>query len=985
MNIKQNSMKKWIPLFLTQFLGVLNDNLLKHLIIFIGILWVSEEFQEVVIPVASGILVLPYLIFSPLGGHLTIHRKKKSIVAIAKFTEIPIMLLATIGFSTESITILLVSLFLMGLQSALYSPAKLGLIKDISQGVNLSKGTGIMEVLGFTAILLSTILAGYIAELPTNQFTVIAALLMVIAVAGWVASIRIKPQDEPVLFRPTNTTILPLRFLKRSYASAKKTKGLNSTILALGIFWLIASLLQMNLLAHCNSTLALNAFETSVIWSVTIVGIATGCFLAGIINKHRVELGISVLGTIVLAICTSIIANSTLGTLSFGVVLFIGAVGAGLFKIPLNSWMQERSSSEELPRHLAYLNMIVFLIVLISSGLFAVAITTYDSFFVFKLINVICIGLALVMLFKNPSEFLRILIYLIAKWIYKMNINGTGNIPKDSGALIVANHLSFMDFILIVGAVPRQIRYVMFKGIYNIRGLKWLFKSLNMIPISPRNKNDLDEFNSLCQQQINQGHIVVIFAEGMITRNGHTHEFKRGLEHIGQGINAPIIPLHMDGVLGSPFTYLAGKTKAEKFQFKNLRKEVFVNIGSHLPPSATAFEVRQAVMELNAENLSNRIKDNQLIHHDFIKYSLTNLKKPAITTHLGILKHKMLLKKVYRRAKGINQTIGEETEAILFIKDPLEHAVTMLAMTLVGKTSILAHEDGENLSYLGKKFKTKTVLTDRPIGQTDYDPVWLSQLDNRKISFTRIWILNLFKRTDKYFNNNHEKFDSVVITSSGTETTSLSHQNILSTIYALEQVNDLDKYGQTTALFSKNTTMHAIINVWLPATQSIVGAYKNTMVNTIIGKNDDICEFLDKNNPLELEHIITDFSESSILTKLVSSRTVCIQTGFGLLGNTPILSLNTTDFHGKDIAGKPLFQIGSKPNSAGRPLPGIAVQIVDPSNWNKVLKANEVGTILIKGAQISSAFTTKSVEYFNGWLNTKLTGYLDEKGFVNLT
>jgi len=978
-------MKKWIPLFLTQFLGVLNDNLLKHLIIFIGILWVSEELQEIVIPLASGILVLPYLIFSPLAGHLTINRKKKSIVAIAKFTEIPIMILATVGFSTESITILLISLFLMGLQSALYSPAKLGLIKDISRGANLSKGTGIMEFLGFIAILLSTILAGYIAELPSNQFTVIAALLLVIAVAGWITSIRIKPQEETVHFSSTKNTVLPLRFIKRSFTSAKRTKGLNSTILGLGIFWLIASLLQMNLLVHCNSTLELNAFETSVIWSVTIAGIAIGCFLAGIINKHRVELGISVLGTVFLAICTSIIANCTLGILSFGVVLFLGAVSAGLFKIPLNSWMQERSSSEDLPQHLAYLNMVVFLIVLISSGLFAFVISAYDSIVVFKLINAICLVLALVMLFKNPSEFLRTIVYLIARCVYKMNINGISNIPKDSGALIVANHLSFMDFILIVGAVPRQIRYVMFKGIYNIRGLKWLFKSLNMIPISPRNKNDLNEFNLLCQTQINQGHVVVIFAEGMITRNGHTHEFKRGLEHIGHGIDAPIIPLHMEGVLGSPFTYLAGKTKAEKFQLKNLRKEVFINIGSHLPPSTTAFEVRQAVMELNAENLSTRIKDNQLAHHDFIKYSLTNLKRPAFTTHLGPLKHKMLLKKVYGRAQGIKHILGEKSTAILFIKDPLEHAVTMLAMTLAGKTSILTNEKGKNLSYLGKKFKTKTVLTDQPVGQTDYDPVWLSQLDKRKISLTRIRILSLFKRTDKYFKNEHDKFDSVLITSSGAETTALTHQNILSTIYALEQVNDLDKYGQTKALFSKNTAMHAIINIWLPATRSIIGAYKSTKVNTIVGENDDICEFLGKNNPLELKHIITDFSRSPMLMKLVSSRSICIQTGFGLLGSTPILSLNTTDFHGKDIAGKPLFQIGSKPNSAGRPLPGIAVQIVDPSNWNNVLKANEVGTILIKGAQVSKAYTTKSVEFINGWLNTKLTGYMDEKGFVNIT
>ncbi|MFT7611518.1 MAG: 1-acyl-sn-glycerol-3-phosphate acyltransferase [Parvicellaceae bacterium] len=977
-------MKKWMPLFLTQFFGVLNDNLLKYLIIFIGVLWVSEDMQSLVIPIASALLVLPYVLFSPFAGLLSQLKSKTSIVKIAKLAEIPIMALAIIGFSIENITLLLVSLFLMGLQSAIYSPSKLGLIKDVAGKSDLNRGTGIMDFLGFIAVLLSTVLAGYIANLSANQITIIGVILLLIAVAGWFTSTKI---STPVLKdeAPNRISIMPLKFMKESFLKAKKIRGLNMVILGLGMFWFIASLIQMNLLVYCKEVLLLDSVGTSVIWAITTIGIALGCFTAGIINKSRVELGISVIGAIGLAVFTLIAAFADLGSYGFCAILFFGAFSAGLYKIPLNSWMQERSSSKELPSNLAYLNMVVFIIILISSGIFALFMSHLDSIAVFYLIGFASLILAIYILIKNPAEFVRIIVFIMARVIYKMNIKGVQNIPKDSGALIVANHLSFMDFILIAGSVPRKIRYVMFKDTYDHKLMKWFFKSLNMIPIAPRGRNNLQDFNKLCQDQINQGHVVVIFAEGMVSRNGHLHEFKRGMEHIANKITAPIIPIHMEGVLGTPFTYLAGNSKSEKFRFKNLRNKVFINIGEPMKPTSTSFEVRQKVMELNADNLAARIEENQLSHHDFIEYSFKNLRSHAFQTDRNPISHRQLIKRVFTRAKGIKTKLDGKSSAIIFIDDQLEHAITCLAMSLAGKTSILAKANGTDIDYLRRKFITNTVLTDKPIAKVDFSPVWISHLDDKKMSVPFIRMIRLFNSIDRYFNNKHDKYDKVIIGSSDDGNTATTHQNLIATIYGLGQVNNLAKYGNLKVFFGEETSIHNLLSAWLPACKPIIGATGDDLmkVNSVIGLEEDIHDNLPHLNSKSLQNIITDFNKFSILSDVIDANKINIQTGFGLLGNIPILSLNTKDFVGQDIAGKSLHQIGSNNESAGRPLPGLAVQIVDANNWNNVLMANEVGTILIRGAQIAQQLTLKTADYLNGWLNTKMTGYIDEKGFVH--
>ena len=266
-----------------------------------------------------------------------------------------------------------------------------------------------------------------------------------------------------------------------------------------------------------------------------------------------------------------------------------------------------------------------------------------------------------------------------------------------------------------------------------------------------------------------------------------------------------------------------------------------------------------------------------------------------------------------------------------------------------------------------------------------FSPTWISQLDQKQISIPSIRTLRAFKSIDRYFNNQHDKYDRVLVASSEEGNLAITHQNLIATIYSLDQVNDLRSYGNLKAFFEQETAIHNLLNVWLPACKpiSVSTGYDLSKVETIIGKEDDLHNNMYKLDINSIKNIITDYSKNSILTDVVDVSQTNIQTGFGLLGNIPILSLNTNDFNGKDIAGKPLHQIGSNQASAGRPLPGLAIQIVDSVNWQKIMQANEVGTILVRGAQIAQQLTYKTADYLNGWLNTKMRGFIDEKGFVH--
>lgn len=362
----------WLPLFITNFLSVLNDNVIKYLVIFTGVYWVAENYQRYVISAASAMLVIPFILFSPLAGKYAKIYQKKKIMVWGKLAEIPIMVVAIIGFLFESLPLVMAAVLLMGLQSTMFSPAKYGLIRDIRGKEGISFGTGMMEMLTFVGVLLGTMLAGVVADYLEKDYNIslLSAILLSVAGLGWITSKLIKANEPPVI-ESKNDTLNPIFFIWKQYRISKHYPGVNDAILGLSLFWLIGATIQLDITDHARYILLQDNQNTGIIMSVAAIGIAFGAILTGWISGKRVHLGYVVFGSIGLSISMFIIAFWNPPKEWFMALIFIGAFFAGFFKIPLNSYIQDAVQGRKLGDILGYLNVMVFIFILISAVVFA--------------------------------------------------------------------------------------------------------------------------------------------------------------------------------------------------------------------------------------------------------------------------------------------------------------------------------------------------------------------------------------------------------------------------------------------------------------------------------------------------------------------------------------------------------------------------------------------------------------------------------------
>ncbi len=363
----ENHKHPWWPLFITNFLSVFNDNLIKWLVIFVGINWVSADNQSTVISIASAMLVIPFILFSPMAGKLSKIYEKRSIMIWGKMAEMPIMLIAIGGFYWHNLYIVMVAVLLMGLQSALFSPAKYGLIRDIRGVDGISFGTGYMEMLTFVGVLLGTVLAGFLSDHYGIEW--VGAILLFIAFIGWLTSRMIRADESPVM-ESQPTALNFVSFIIKQYKVAKNFEGVNYAVFGLSMFWLIGSLIQMNISMHGKNVLGESDTVTGLIMSVAAIGIAAGAILSGWLSGKHVHLGYVFIGSIGLGLSmlATIIINPS--TYYFMVMIFFTAFFAGFYKIPLNAHIQDKVKGRLLGDILGYLNIMVFIFILFSAGLF---------------------------------------------------------------------------------------------------------------------------------------------------------------------------------------------------------------------------------------------------------------------------------------------------------------------------------------------------------------------------------------------------------------------------------------------------------------------------------------------------------------------------------------------------------------------------------------------------------------------------------------
>ncbi len=399
---------KWMPLFSTNFAGVLNDNLLKTLIGFVGVAWIGQENKAILVSAAAALLVLPYIFLSPLSGKLAKENSKAVVIQWAKFAELLIMVVAITGFFYSNVYVVLVGMFLMGLQSCIYSPSKYGIIRDIGGKELISFGTGAMEMITFIAVLLGTFLGGIISDAhnyfsnPKDENIIIAVALMGLAVIGWITSMKINPKEsEPE--DDSDDTLNPLLFPIKWFKWSKSIIGLNYTVLGLSIFWLIGSLVQMNLYIYCEEFLGLSNTATGTIMALVAVGIGVGCYVAGVVSNHKVKTQLVPIGGVGMIVSMLIIFILKPDTTLFTILIIIFAFFAGFFKIPLNSFIQDRVKGRELGPVLAYNNQMVFIAILISAGIFSLIERAFDSHIVFLAVLVITVIITAVIYLKLPG------------------------------------------------------------------------------------------------------------------------------------------------------------------------------------------------------------------------------------------------------------------------------------------------------------------------------------------------------------------------------------------------------------------------------------------------------------------------------------------------------------------------------------------------------------------------------------------------------
>jgi MFS family permease len=394
---------KWTALFLSNFLGVYNDNFVKNCIIFIAVGWVMPKWmtQSQLISMVSASLVVPYLFLSPWAGRLAVIYSKKSVFRLCKLLEIPVLVLACVAFWYHWVMVAVFSVLLMGILSCMYSPSKYSLIRDIGGEEGVSFGSGVFEMMAFLGILIGTVTASVVSD--NYQPWKVFSLFIGLAFMGYFVTRSIRANELPENKEGVGT-LNPIRFVIESFSFARTHENVNSAVFGASAFWLIGGMLQMNLVIHCKHVYLASNTTTGMVMACAAIGIALGCWAAGRISGNKVKKGLILVGIGGMSFLFFILTFFHLNMWLFVLCVFSVAFMGGLFQIPCLSMLQNSNLGRKLGDMIGYLNLITFVFVLLGTLFFSLTtlFTAENSYAVFGVIFTICLLVTFYFLKKSP-------------------------------------------------------------------------------------------------------------------------------------------------------------------------------------------------------------------------------------------------------------------------------------------------------------------------------------------------------------------------------------------------------------------------------------------------------------------------------------------------------------------------------------------------------------------------------------------------------
>ncbi|MCG9678506.1 MFS transporter [Vibrio sp. Isolate24] len=569
--------RRFLPYFITQFFGAFNDNIFKNvLLLFVafagaGALPISSDLF---INLAAGLFILPFFLFSASAGVLADKYEKSWFIRKVKLAEIGIMCLGAIGFITESYIILLILLFFMGTQSAFFGPVKYALLPQQLKPQELVPGNALVETGTFLAILLGTLGAGLIASAESAKY-IAAASVVVFAFFGYLSSRSIP--EAPACAPNLKFRWQPIKQTRNTIAIAKSDKTVFQALMAISWFWFLGA---AYLTQFPNFTkIYLNGSESAVSFLLALfsVGIAAGSLACDKLSNHRIEIGIVPLGSLGISAFGVLMAMSVPANLPefetftdfvayqplwpvFISLLLLGASG-GVFIVPLYALMQQRAKVTERAQVIAALNIYNSLFMVGSAvlGIVCLALIGISIPQLFLLLAVMNLVVAVTLFLRVPIFAVRFIVWILTHTMYRVKHKNLHHLPEQGGALIVCNHVSYMDALLLSAVCPRLIRFVMEEDYANLPPLRRFLKRAGVIPISASNRRSIRTAFSEIEQALSEGHLVCIFPEGRLTDDGEMNDFMRGMDIILKRSPVPVIPMAIKGLWGSFFSRYKGK------------------------------------------------------------------------------------------------------------------------------------------------------------------------------------------------------------------------------------------------------------------------------------------------------------------------------------------------------------------------------------------------------------------------------------------
>lgn len=1031
----------FLGLLLTQFLGATNDNTLRWLVIGIGKQYVDTKHHSLMLSAGMACFVLPYLLLAAPSGYLADRFSKRIVIVNCKIAEIVIMMVAVLAIIWGNIPFLFFIVAAIGGQSALFGPAKFGSIPELLPASRISSANGLMGLITVISTVAGAAIGNLLAlprvtgEKGQEGWWIIALVLVGIGVIGWITSLWIRriPAANPSRVFDWNFPLQTWRDLRTLAREAAMLR------VALGImfFWSLGTLAHLNIDQFAAEGDAKLQTQVTPLLGALVVGVGLGSVLAGVWSGGKVELGILPLGAGGLALFSfllftvegDLVDPAGKFTGSYGVATFfllMLGISSGLFDVPLAAFMQHRSPPEHRGAILAAGNFLtfggMFAMSLVYAGLRTTAFTVeplFEARSVFLLCGLATVPVFIYIVVLIPQASIKFLGWLGARTTYRIYLHNRDNLPEHDSALLVANHVTWIDGLFLVCTSARPMRLMIGADLLTSPWKRGLARIMGAIPVGTQPRLARRAIRQ-ARKALKRGELVCIFPEGRITRSGQLQSFTRGLVPILRGTNAAVVPVYLDELWGSIFSYRGGKLLWRwSSQWPH---RVSIWFGKPMAEPQNAHDVRQAVQQLGVRAALDRKTRTLPVSRAMIRSCRRAKWRWKVNDSTGnkLTGGQLLMRSLILRRLLLRELFTPDEQYIGLLLPPTTGAViTNAAVTLAGRVAVNLNytATSEVLNKCIKKAGIRHVLTSQKVLERfplemDAEVICLEDLrDKVKRGDKLVGALQAYLTPASWLDSilglrkiQADDVLTVIFTSGSTgdpKGVMLTYHNVATNIQAIEQVVQLNESDTILGALPFFHSFGYTVTLWTLLSLDIRAAYHvNPLDAKIIGKlaRDNATNIM-LSTPTFLRSYIKrcekdDFASMEVVVAGAEQLPLSLSDAFeAKFGIRPVEGYGTTELSPLVSVNVPASrahadELGAREGSVGRPIPGVAAKILDLETGAE-LPVNSPGMLLISGPNVMKGYLgepEKTADVIrDGWYSTGDVAKLDADGFIHIT